>query len=108
MASRMIGRADCPECGFHGAHVKESDKCIYRYCPECSSQHHARTERQRADLMAKTRPLDGSSTATPSPSPTGAAEAEATPTPSPMPAEPTPSATPAQPAAPAKRRGLFT
>ena len=69
MASRMIGRAACPECGFSGAHVKESEKCLYRWCPECGSQHYAKTERQRADLTAKTRPLDGS--------PTGSASAPA-------------------------------
>lgn len=74
MASTMVGRTACPECGFGSAHVKRSDKCLYRYCPECGSQHHARTERQQADLMAKTRPVE----AAPAPSPT------------PTPSEPTP------------------
>lgn len=69
MASRMIGRANCPECGFSGAHVKESEKCLYRWCPECSAQYYAKTQRQRADLMAKTRLLQGS--------PTGSASAPA-------------------------------
>lgn len=69
MASRMIGRANCPECGFSGAHVKESEKCLYRWCPECGSQHYAKTQRQRADLMDKTRLLEGS--------PTGSASAPA-------------------------------
>ena len=64
MASIMIGRTDCPECGFKGAHVKQSDKCAYRYCPECGSQFFAKTERQSADLAKKTRPLDPSATAT--------------------------------------------
>lgn len=59
MASRMIGRTACPECGFKAAHVKESEKCLYRYCPDCNSQHYAKSERQRADLMAKTRPDAG-------------------------------------------------
>jgi len=59
MASRMIGRAACPECGFSGAHVKQSEKCLYRWCPECGAQHYAKTERQRADLMAKTRTTPG-------------------------------------------------
>lgn len=107
MASKLIGRAACPECGFAAAHVKESEKCLYRYCPECGSQHHARSERQRKDLMAKTRP-EGSSTPTPSPTPepvkaaptpsepTPTQEPEATPTPTPTP-------TPAKPTG----RGLF-
>lgn len=59
MASTMIGRSTCPECGFEAAHVKRSEKCLYRYCPECCSQHMARSARQVADLMAKTRPVDG-------------------------------------------------
>lgn len=103
MASRMIGRTACPECGFAAAHVKESDKCTYRYCPECGSQHHARTERQKADLLAKTRLLDATPTPTPTeqptatPSPTGTPEPIATATPT--------ASTPAP--APAKRGGLF-
>lgn len=107
MASRMIGRAACPECGFASAHIKESEKCIYRYCPECGSQHHARTERQRADLMGKTRTVEGA--ATPSPTPTQ--EPTATPTPTGT-VEPTATAAPEPTAstpakAPAKRGSLF-
>ncbi len=79
MASKMIGRTACPECGFESAHVKESDKCVYRYCPECQSQHHARTQRQRADLLAKTRML-----ADPAPTP------EHKPEPTPEPIKPAP------------------
>jgi len=98
MASKIIGRAACPECGFASAHVKQSEKCHYRYCPECGSQHHARTERQVADLMKKTR------LAEPSPTPTHTGKADdAQPTPSPTPtagAGPTPTPTPP------KRHGL--
>ena len=86
MASVMIGRTACPECGFDAAHVKKSEKCTYRYCPECGAQHHAKTPRQVADLLGKTRLLD----------------APAGPTPTPTPTEP--SATPT----PAKRRGLWS
>lgn len=106
MASRMIGRTACPECGFVAAHVKESEKCLYRYCPECGSQHHARTERQRADLTAKTRPVDGGAmptptpAASPTPTPTASGEPTATPT-----QEPSPTPTPQK--TPAKRGGLF-
>lgn len=107
MASRMIGRTACPECGFAAAHVKESEKCLYRYCPECGSQHHARSERQRADLTAKTRPVEGGPTPTPS------ASHEPTPTPTPTPTaapEPTPrepSHSPTPPKTPAKRSANF-
>jgi len=94
MASRLIGRAQCPECGFAAAHVKESDKCTYRYCPECGSQHHARTDRQKSDLLKKTRLIESVS---------AAAEPVAV---LPTPSEPTPTqeATPPPP----KRRGLFS
>lgn len=74
MASRMIGRTACPECSFSSAHVKESEKCLYRWCPECSAQYYAKTQRQRADLMAKTRMLEGSptgSTSAPAAAPAG-------------------------------------
>ncbi len=120
MASTMVGRAACPECGFASAHVKRSEKCLYRYCPECGAQHHARTERQQADLMAKTRTVEPAPA--PSPTPTGSGptptppepeqkpEASATPPkaePKPEPkAEPKASPNPT-PTAP-KRRGLFS
>jgi predicted RNA-binding Zn-ribbon protein involved in translation (DUF1610 family) len=94
MASKIIGRTVCPECGFEGAHVKESEKCLYRYCPECGSQHHARSERQRVDLEAKTRAVDGlkmgggmplrGHSHTPTPTPTHS-EPDATPKPTPTP-----------------------
>lgn len=102
MASRMIGRASCPECGFKAAHVKESEKCLYRYCPECNSQHYAKSERQRADLMAKTRTIDATPTGSEPSAPPTATEPSATT------GSATPTATPAPPPAPApKRRGLF-
>lgn len=112
MASKLIGRAACPECGFGAAHVKESEKCLYRYCPECGSQHHARSDRQRADLMAKTRP-EGTPTPTPKQEPQQAAKPE--PVAVPTPSEPTPTptqeakttATPKPTPEKPKRRGLF-
>lgn len=106
MASVLIGRADCPECGFKSAHIKQSEKCVYRYCPECGSQHHARTPRQREELAKKTRLIEPIAPATPTPTPTGnepaaatVAEPAATPTPT-QASEPVPVAQP-------KRRGLF-
>lgn len=103
MPSRIIGRAECPECGFESAHVKESEKCLYRYCPECGiNGPHARTDRQRRNMLANTRLIEPS--AEPNPSPTAP---KAEPKASPSPTEPTPtgSATTTEP--PKKRRGLF-
>lgn len=94
MGSPITHRTRCPECGFDAAHVKESPKCLYRFCPDCGSQYHARTESQRKRLLEKSRPIDGAptpptSTQAPAPEP----EAKPTPTPTPTPAP--------------KRRGLF-
>lgn len=63
MASVMIGRATCPECGFKSAHVKQGEKCLYRYCPDCTAQYYARTNKQRENLMAQSR-IDATATAT--------------------------------------------
>ncbi len=101
MGSKIIGRTGCPECGFESAHVKRSDKCLYRYCPECGSQHMARSQRQEADLMAKTRPVDA-----PAPAPSGSAEASPAPEPVAVAVAPAVPAAPPPPATP-KRRGLF-
>lgn len=59
MASKMLGRCACPECGFQSAHVKitegkETAKA-YRYCPECGAQYFPRSNRQEKDLLDKTR-----------------------------------------------------
>lgn len=110
MASKMIGRTNCPECTFESAHVKESEKCLYRYCPECGSQHYAKSQRQRADLTAKTR-----ITAAPTATPTGEPKAQpapATPPPT-VNATPTPTGnaattTPPPATEPPRRRGLFS
>jgi hypothetical protein len=109
MGAPIIGRTDCPECGFASAHVKKSEKCTFRYCPECGSQHHARTERQVSDLMAKTRQTTPTATPTPTPAPSPVVEAPAA-APLPTPTQATPSEpmpTPAPTAAPRKRIGLF-
>lgn len=95
MASPIIGRTHCPECSFEAAHVKQSEKCLYRYCPGCGAMYHA-TGQARADaLRAKMRPVD---TLDP-PTPRGKVEPPPTPTPTPVPS-PSPTPTP-------KRRGLF-
>ena len=112
MASNIIGRTTCPECAFAGAHVKRSDKCLYRYCPECGSQHMARSKRQEADLLSKTRLLDAAPGSSATATPTDASDS-ARPV---LPVPPTvavavPPGTPTHPppaaAAPARRRGLF-
>lgn len=70
MASKLLGRIDCPWCGFKGAHVKESEKCLYVFCPECRiNGPHFKTEQQRAALLGKMRP-EGAPVAPPSPTPT--------------------------------------
>lgn len=107
MGAPIIGRTECPECGFAGAHVKKSEKCVFRYCPECGSTYHARGGRQADLLMAKTRPADGAPTptATPAPAPAAGAPTAAPPTPSePTATEPKAEATPTPPR---KRIGLF-
>lgn len=100
MAGRIIGRTACPECEFGKAHVRESERCLYRYCPECGSQYHARTPAQRDLLKAKTTLIDA-----PTSTPTGAQALEVSGAAAVV--APTPSPTPAPTAAPVKRRGLF-
>lgn len=59
MASKMLGRCACPECGFNSAHVKITEEKetarAYRYCPECGAQYFPRSNRQEKDLLDKTR-----------------------------------------------------
>lgn len=59
MASQMLGRCACPECGFTSAHVKKTEgketAKAYRYCPECGAQYFPRSNRQENDLLAKMR-----------------------------------------------------
>lgn len=114
MASNIIGRTTCPECDFTGAHVKRSDKCLYRYCPECGSQHMARSKRQEADLLRKTRMLDTAPGATATATDSSGSAQPVPPSVPPVPpttavAVPpgTPIHAPPAAAAPARRRGLF-
>ncbi|MBB1073634.1 hypothetical protein HUU62_04325 [Rhodoferax sp. 4810] len=88
MASVLLGRAACPECGFAAAHVKRSEKCHYRYCPECGSQHYAKSQRQIDDLLSKMRPESGGPVPDKSATPTGTGSA--TPPPAAPPAVPVP------------------
>jgi transposase-like protein len=64
MASKMIGRAPCPECGFEHAHVKiNTDKegaKPYRYCPDCAAQYFPKNQTQADALTAKMRAIDAS------------------------------------------------
>jgi predicted nucleic acid-binding Zn-ribbon protein len=60
MASDLIGRASCPECGFASAHIKiKTDKegaHPYRHCPDCGAQYFTRTKLQASNLMLQIRP----------------------------------------------------
>lgn len=116
MASKIIGRAACPECGFASAHVKESEKCLYRYCPACGiNGPHARTELQRQNMVKGMRPVEPTATATPTPTeakpaPAAAPTTPAAPTPTKRreaspPADPP--AAPPPPPTPTRRSGLF-
>jgi Zn-finger nucleic acid-binding protein len=98
MASKLIGRTACPECGFGAAHVKESERCVYRYCPECGSQYNTRGERQRALLLEKTR-------GTPTATPTATAGSDTAPTAAPAAGKPAATTTTQQ--APANRRSAL-
>lgn len=105
MASVMIGRATCPECGFKSAHVKQGEKCLYRYCPDCTAQYYARTNKQRENLMAQSR-IDATATDTEKAKPAPAVVAT-------VPTTDTDTAGNGNNAgpsaeAPAKRRGLFS
>lgn len=95
MASAVIGRVACPECDFNAAHVKESEKTVYRYCPSCGATYHAgKRGTPRGDaLLAKMRPEGG---AKPAP------KVEA----APAVVDATPAPVTQAPAAP-KRAGLF-
>lgn len=100
MASNLIGRCACPECGFHAAHVKiKTDKenaHPYRHCPECGAQYFPRNKAQADQLREKIRP--GTETNTPRESPQKG-----------EPGTPGPAAQTTQPAAPpaSKAKGLF-
>jgi ssDNA-binding Zn-finger/Zn-ribbon topoisomerase 1 len=69
MASELIGRTDCPECGEKNAHVKRSEKTTYRFCPECGAQYFPKNERQRQDLAKKTRLTNPAAAPAPAPEP---------------------------------------
>jgi predicted RNA-binding Zn-ribbon protein involved in translation (DUF1610 family) len=63
MASELLGRTACPECGFAHAHIKiKTDKegaNPYRHCPDCGAQYFTRSAVQAANLRAQCRPEKG-------------------------------------------------
>jgi len=76
MASTLLGRTHCPECGFAAAHVKISDKenaKAYRHCPECGAQYFPRNKAQADTLLKKSR-AEGAPAPAPEPAPTHAPE----------------------------------
>lgn len=101
MGSPIIGRTHCPECGNKAAHVKRSEKCVYRHCPECGAMYHATGQAREAALLAKTRLVEPVQAADAG---TVKATAGAAPTTTTSPDLKAPAPAPA----PAKRRGLFS
>lgn len=78
MASSLLGRTACPECGFHAAHVKISDKenaKAYRHCTECGAQYFPRNKQQADTLLAKTRAQKLDTDPAPAPSPANVVDA---------------------------------
>lgn len=57
MASEILGRSPCPECGFAHAHIKiKTDKDganPYRHCPDCGAQYFTRSKAQAEQLREK-------------------------------------------------------
>jgi predicted RNA-binding Zn-ribbon protein involved in translation (DUF1610 family) len=68
MASELLGRAPCPECGFAHAHIKiKTDKekaNPYRHCPECGAQYFPRNQTQADNLRKQ---IKAAKIATPEP-----------------------------------------
>jgi hypothetical protein len=87
MASAMIGRTTCPECGFSAAHVKQKEEKEnakpYRHCTECGAQYFPRNKQQADMLIAKTRAQKLDADPAPAPEP---APADPAPAPAPVPA----------------------
>lgn len=56
MASKMLGRAKCPFCGFQHSHVKiKEDKEAakpYLHCPDCGAQYFTKNGTQAEHLLA--------------------------------------------------------
>lgn len=101
MASKIIGRAACPWCDFDAAHVRESEKCLYLYCPDCGISTHFRTDRQRDLLRAKSIRAEGQQATAPAIEQKPVA---AEPTPPPQPTTPQATDAPIEvPATPPKR-----
>lgn len=62
MASKTLGRIQCPICPHNAAHVKvKTDKTTgtaypYIHCAGCGCQLHTKNEEQAGYLLGKTRP----------------------------------------------------
>lgn len=55
--ARIIGRKDCPWCGFQSAHVKQTEgKHPYHHCPECGVMTHAKNGAQAKLIAGNMRP----------------------------------------------------
>ena len=69
-------------CGFKSAHVKQSEKCLYHYCPSCGmTGPHAIKDEQKEIMRRAMRPENGGiPTPNTTPMPTLGSEAMPTPT----------------------------
>lgn len=55
--ARIIGRKDCPWCGFQSAHIKQTEgKLPYHHCPDCGMMTTARNGSQAKHLCGNMRP----------------------------------------------------
>lgn len=92
MAKKLIGHADCPECGLEADVGLDKNGHPYRFCPDCEAQHFTRGKEKLVEsLKKKTRPLTARENPLPGPAPDPA------PAPGPAPA----------PAAAKKRATMF-
>jgi hypothetical protein len=99
MASKIVGRKACPLCDFDAAHVKQSERCAFLYCPECGCQLHTKNARQAELLRRGMRPEAGAAAAPAAPVKAAAVAPVA------APAAPPPA--PTAPPKPAARGGLL-
>src|SRR5438105_1643355 len=56
----IIGRRECPWCGFEHAHVKQNEgKLPYHHCPDCGTMTPAKNGLQAKLLTKDMKPIAG-------------------------------------------------
>jgi predicted nucleic acid-binding Zn-ribbon protein len=51
---QVLGRCECPECGFSDAEIKlQKSGLVYRWCPDCCAQYFPRTKESSDRLRSK-------------------------------------------------------